>query len=388
MKYFINEDINDDKIVVNNKEYTIKEELNEEPLKIQPDHETSNKLLNHDLGNLNEGTRMERDEIISELKKLPRTSKYYFPKYSDGQLWSILDKEQKHLAKLKAKDKEANELFKAWEETKDRYCPECGERLKDNGECPICKQDDLEYIEAKHSDELKESFNMSADEFKKRVIAKWGAADESLNEDVNDLTDEEFNTIYDILDAHRYEIDDNNPAELYLAAYYADGEFVDIDKFQHELNILYKETIEDIIYEEMPEVYDRIKDIPADSMCRDLDLYDYWGYINEDEIDEIIAAEEARERENRPWNAADDKYSEVDESLDKNKTLLEEANNYLNDQWNSQSEKVRDSYKKLLRLENIPMDEDLVDWAVDDCCIKHNQSRDNIREMLNKWRGK
>lgn len=141
---------------------------------------------------------------------------------------------------------------------------------------------------------------MSADEFKKRVAANWGATDESLNEDVNDLTDEEFNKIHDAIEKHADYFSD-----IYGEAFEGLDE-VTLEAAQEQADILCKEAVEDIIYEEMPEVYDRIIDIPAESMCRDLDLYDYWIYIDEDEIDEIVAAEEEREKENQPWNAADD----------------------------------------------------------------------------------
>lgn len=49
MRYFINEDIDDSKIVVGNKEYKVKDNFD-----VVDDVETSHKMLNHDLGNITE----------------------------------------------------------------------------------------------------------------------------------------------------------------------------------------------------------------------------------------------------------------------------------------------------------------------------------------------
>lgn len=162
MRYFINEDINDDTIVVENKEYKIKHKSNK--LDIVNDVETSHKMLNHDLGNLTEKW-LSREEIIEKLKKIPSTANYKFDKYSTPQLARILQRAESRHAEIDEIEKEAKETFKAWEETEDDKCLECGERLNDSGRCPICDEHNQDYIDIKRENDLSESVaNMSDEE--------------------------------------------------------------------------------------------------------------------------------------------------------------------------------------------------------------------------------
>lgn len=236
MKYFINEDIDDSKIVVNDREYEIDDEVDDlSDFDIVDDVKTSHEMLNHDMGSLLEDTE-NKNKLIAELKKLPGTAKYKLDKFDEKQLFRMLRREQDRVAKLEADRKRFNKIDKAWEDADAQpTCPDCGEPLTDNGECPTCKGDDLEYAKIKQEE-------------------------------------------------------------------------------------------------------------------RDSKLTEYERIFQED----------------------------VGKSTD----------DYLKEVWNNRVNKVCEHYKKILKLESIPATRDLVEWAVDDCCIKYNQSKDNIKAMLDEGRGK
>lgn len=144
MKYFINEDINDDKIVVNDKEYKAIDNFN-----IVDDVETSHAFLNHDLDNtvsLSEKW-MSREEIITELKKLRRTAYYNFDRFTTAQLYHILQRELSHQADIEEKEATAYNMFRTWDEAEDRKCPICGTQLNDSDKCPICDEENFDYLD-------------------------------------------------------------------------------------------------------------------------------------------------------------------------------------------------------------------------------------------------
>lgn len=143
MKYFINEDINDDKIVVGDRAYKAVDNFD-----IVDDVETSHAFLNHDLGNtMNLSEKwLNREEIITKLKKLRRTTHYNFDRFTTPQLFHILQREMSYQADIKEKEDATYELFKAWDESEDRKCPICGTQLNDSDKCPIC-DDELDYLD-------------------------------------------------------------------------------------------------------------------------------------------------------------------------------------------------------------------------------------------------
>lgn len=80
---------------------------------------------------LKEDGWLSREELIAELEKLGY--KYKFDKYSDGQLYSILEKTK---AKIES-DKALAELEQSRLKTKP-ICDSCGSALADSGICPKC----------------------------------------------------------------------------------------------------------------------------------------------------------------------------------------------------------------------------------------------------------
>lgn len=356
MRYFINEDINDDTIVVENKEYKIKHKSNK--LDIVNDVETSHKMLNHDLGNLTEKW-LSREEIIEKLKKIPSTANYKFDKYSTPQLARILQRAESRHAEIDEIEKEAKETFKAWEETEDDKCLECGERLNDSGRCPICDEHNQDYIDIKRENDLSES--------------------------VANMSDEEWEAIHDAFDAHRGELEEAE-REAWIYAFNDSGAYYDEDthlsRFKTEIEKLFKryivDTIRDILFE--ANLVENTADIPDSDLIKELDI------DVSDEMPEWLEeyAWDAMEREKSNKGFDESCKSNLEEAM-----KLKEANEtYLNNKWNERSQKVIDKYKSVLNLESIPLEEDLVDWAVSDCCVKYNECKDNVLEMLNGARGK
>lgn len=570
MRYFINEDIDDSKIVVGNKEYKVKDNFD-----VVDDVETSHKMLNHDLGNITEKW-MSREEIIEELKKIPFTAKYKFDKYSDEQLARILQKTQHRLAAIAKKEKEAKELFNAWEDADDLNCPECGEHLNDNGRCPICDEHNQDHIDTKNEEHLDESVaNMSDEEWdnignvlEAHQIELEHAAEEAWQYALNDSharwsedyhLDEYKDEIEDLfkiyiadairdilfdagLDANIKDIADKDlikeldidlstemPDWLEEEAYddykaekenagfeesvqptlealekhdelnpdlWEDNELKPnvkekleeiVDKFVENLaEDDIKISVDDIVlvgsnanynYTEHSDIDTHIvanMDIYKEQEDLAIKLYDAYkrlfnnkydptiyghevelyvepdkiransngmyslntGWIKEPEqsiipdIDEEKLNQLVAEFENKIEGA--DTIAKIDDIIDElyilrqesilkegeygignqcfkeirnlgllqklkdkkveaenQKMSLKEANEtYLKSKWDERAQKVCDSYKSALCLDNIPLEEDLIDWAVSDCCIKYNECKNNVIEMLNEGRGK
>lgn len=131
----------------------------------------------------------------------------------------------------------------------------------------------------------------------------------------------------------------------------------------------------------MPKINDEY-----DSMKNDLRNRKYW------EKEASLARERARkEMQNAQQNMeyADGYSNSIQKRLamHKAKANMTESKLYLEDaSWLDRSKRVADTYKKLLKIDNIPLDEDLVDWAVNDVCIRRNESLENVLEMLNNAR--
>ncbi len=85
---------------------------------------------------LHEG--LSRQEIIYKLKALGRN--YQFGKYSDGQLYRILQ----HVLKA---EQENSTAIPEYPVTRTEYttCDSCGRRLSDGGYCPVCDDGEEDY---------------------------------------------------------------------------------------------------------------------------------------------------------------------------------------------------------------------------------------------------
>lgn len=134
--------------------------------------------------------------------------------------------------------------------------------------------------------------------------------------------------------------------------------------------------------EPTPNIYDEYNKMKADLRSRK-----YW------ENEASLARERARKEMGRAEDSMEnaDAYSSSIQkrlAMHRVKANMTESKSYLEDAgWLDRTERVTDAYKKLLKIDNIPLDEDLVKWAVDDTCIKYNESLENVLEMLNNNRG-
>ena len=89
---------------------------------------------------------LSRDEIISKLKALGR--QYYFNKYTDEQLYRILEKEEKKAQDKLEADQAQSELIKQHLEKEAKpVCDECGCALTDGGYCPVCDNGEEDLFE-------------------------------------------------------------------------------------------------------------------------------------------------------------------------------------------------------------------------------------------------
>ena len=79
---------------------------------------------------------MSRDQMIAELRKMGKN--YYFDKYSDAQIYRILDRERARVKKSAASV--ATEPA--------GVCEKCGARLNDSGTCPSCDHGEAELNES------------------------------------------------------------------------------------------------------------------------------------------------------------------------------------------------------------------------------------------------
>lgn len=104
-----------------------------------------------------------RDQLIADLRKLGKN--YYFDKYTDAQLYMMLQKAQ-------AKAATPNKSFSRKDDELITACEKCGARLNDSGTCPAC--DDGE-------EDLNERFDFNA--LYDDVVAASGS-EEATNEGI------------------------------------------------------------------------------------------------------------------------------------------------------------------------------------------------------------
>lgn len=111
-----------------------------------------------------------------------------------------------------------------------------------------------------------------------------------------------------------------------------------------------------------------LEDIPPEEFASKTDTY-----YGSSEIPEFIEELAQKQYENRE--------APIDENVKNNL-----AESYLENKWSDRAQKVCDSYKEFLGLDEIPVNEDLEDWAVSSVCSKYNECKANVIEMLNNVR--
>ncbi len=154
----------------------------------------------------------------------------------------------------------------------------------------------------------------------------------------------------------------------------------------------------------------------AQDIARDLDIeindpYELFDFMSLDELRDMFMAKMSTEEENAfakdlmrdydmdeesmydDYTDGADDFSEGKEE-DSEKQVIDEAiklkeanETLLSSRWAERAQKVCEKYKDILRRDSISADEDLVEWAINDCCVRYNESRDNVVEMLNEARG-
>lgn len=96
-----------------------------------------------ELGKLYESTnRLERSAIIRKIKELGK--EYNFDKYSDEQLYRMLERAQK-ATEEKAAIQEYSDLLSKGHDIS--ACVECGATLTDGGLCPVCDDGEETYFD-------------------------------------------------------------------------------------------------------------------------------------------------------------------------------------------------------------------------------------------------
>lgn len=205
---------------------------------------------------------------------------------------------------------------------------------------------------------------------------------ENLNESVEAMSEEEWTGIGKALEEHHDELEEAEEEAWRYAlrdssAYWSDD--YHLDEYQDEIEDLFKiyiaDTIRDILFDAGLDA--NIKDIADKDLIRELDI-DISTEMPEWLEEEAYLAYEA-DKENAGFDES------LNESVEE-KSLTEANETYLNSKWNERAQKVCDSYKEFIGLDEIPMNEDLADWAVSSVCSKYNECRDNVIEMLNNAR--
>ena len=214
---------------------------------------------------------------------------------------------------------------------------------------------------------------------------------ENLNESVANMSDEEWLNIGNALEEHRTELEHAAEEAWQYAlddSHARWSEDYHLDEYKDEIEDLFKiyiaDAIRDILFDAGLDA--NIKDIADKDLIKELDIdlsTEMPDWLEEEAYNDYKA-----EKENAGF---DESLNESSEEKITEEKLLTEANlctaeAYLDNKWNERAQKVCDSYKEFIGLDEIPINEDLADWAVSSVCSKYNECRNNVIEMLNNAR--
>ncbi len=263
------------------------------------------------------------------------------------------------------------------EELLDRYDEKLSSEEENEFAKDLMKNFDLD------EESIYDDYTDGADDFSEAKEFQEGA---SLNESVEDMSEEEWDNIGKVMEEHQAELERAEEEAWQYALRDSNARWSEdyhLDEYKDEIEDLFKiyiaDTIRDILFEAGLDT--NTKDIADKDLIKELDLDISTGMP--DWLEEEAYNDYKAEKENAGFDES------LKESQEENKVSLKEANEtYLNNRWNDRAQKVCDSYKELIGLDEIPMNEDLADWAVSSVCSKYNECKDNVIEMLNGARGK
>ena len=261
------------------------------------------------------------------------------------------------------------------EELLDRYVEKLSSEEENEFAKDLMKNFDLD------EESIYDDYTDGADDFSE---SKESLEGNSLNESVEDMSEEEWDNIGKVMEEHRGELERAEEEAWQYALRDSNARWSEdyhLDEYKDEIEDLFKiyiaDTIRDILFEAKLDA--NIKDISDKDLIKELDIdisTEMPDWLEEEAYNDYKA-----EKENAGFDES------LNESVKENLTPLTEANEtYLNNKWNERAQKVCDSYKEFIGLDEIPMNEDLADWAVSSVCSKYNECRDNVIEMLNNAR--
>lgn len=261
------------------------------------------------------------------------------------------------------------------EELLDRYDEKLSSEEENEFAKDLMKNFDLD------EESIYDDYTDGADDFSEAKEFQEGA---SLNESVEDMSEEEWDNIGKVMEEHQAELERAEEEAWQYALRDSNARWSEdyhLDEYKDEIEDLFKiyiaDTIRDILFEAGLDT--NTKDIADKDLIKELDLDISTGMP--DWLEEEAYNDYKAEKENAGFDES------LKESQEENKVSLKEANEtYLNNRWNDRAQKVCDSYKELIGLDEIPMNEDLADWAVSSVCSKYNECKDNVIEMLNNAR--
>lgn len=200
---------------------------------------------------------------------------------------------------------------------------------------------------------------------------------QSINEDIDEMSDAAWDDMQDVLDAYYDDVQVDLVNTMWEKAFEdSHAEWnpdLGLDSDKKEIcklfEIYMKEALIDFLAGHNVDV-SALEDIPPEEVSRKTG-----AYYSSDEIPEGIEELAQRQYENRKADKG------FDESINKNLT-----ESYLENKWADRTQKVCDSYKEFLGLDEIPVNEDLEDWVVSSVCSKYNECKANVIEMLNNVR--